>query len=158
RQGDMRGDRALRLVDVAPQVAPGDVDEDVARERAVLVVDGWGRARDPDVGQLGERDLRAVAGGHGHALQAREVTPGVAHVADVEAAAPAAFARLRRGRAADRGLDDVLDVAHGEAVARDGVAADGEVQVGAARRPLGEGTARALDGGEHALDVARDAA
>ena len=157
RQADALGERALRLCDVGAQVAAGHVDGDVAGERPLLVVDGGRGGRDRDVGELGERDLRAVRPRHQHAPEALEVAPLVAQVAHVDAVALAALDRLRHARAPDRGLDDVLHVAHGHAVARDRVAPDAEVEVVAARRALREGAPRARHGGEHALDVAADA-
>ena len=86
-------DGLLGVLDVAAHVAAGQVHVHVAGEHPVFVAE-HGRAGDElDVGQFGQRDLRAGHRGHQHAAELGQVFAEVAGVADVDRVALAALDR-----------------------------------------------------------------
>ncbi len=147
----------LCLLDVAADVSPREIHVHVAGEHAVLVADHGRAGGHADVGELRQRHLRARHRRDEDALQrvqAVALLAGVAHVDGVP------FPPLDRGGdrfAADGGLDHHLGLLDGQPVARELVAAQGEVEEEAAGRALGVDAARARHVAEHRLDLRADA-
>ena len=107
----------------------------------------------PDGGELPERNLLAGRRRDQHGFQRGEVVAQFAAVADVHRVSLQALDGGGDVHAADRGLDHVLHVADGQAVARDRVAVDGEVQIVAAHDALGVDAEGAGDVAHHRLDL-----
>ncbi len=161
----------LGLGDVAADVAAGDVDVDVAGEEAVLVAQHRRPLQQPDVGELGERNLRPRASGartcgrccgrrrhcrarqsarrrdrrhrHQHPPEAIGVVAQLARVAHVDRVARAPLDGGGDVLAADGGGDHRLQVVDGEPVAGELIAPWHDVEEVAARHALGEDAAGA---------------
>src|SRR5207302_3718435 len=112
---------------------------------------------DLQIGQLLHGDLRASRGFHQHAPQPVDVFAEGAAVTDVDRVAlPALDGHGHVGPAHGR-LDYVLHVHDREAVAGDGVATQGEVQVVTLGDALGKGAASAGHHADVLLDLTADA-
>jgi hypothetical protein len=103
-----------------------------------------------------EGNLCSARRRHEHAPELIQIFAEVACVTDVDAVALAAFHGGRHVLAADRGHDDVLAVGNRQAVARELVAVEREVEVVAAGGALGQDAARAADVAQHVLEVLAD--
>src|SRR5207245_10463298 len=103
-------DRLFRVADVVVDRTRG-VGEYVSGELAVLVPQHRGAGAQPEVGNLGQGDLRSVHGGDTNAPQSVQIRSEVPRVADGHRVPLAAFDRGGNGQPADRSLDGVLDVA-----------------------------------------------
>ena len=135
----------LGFLDVAAQVAPGYVHEDVAHQFRIFALDGRGPHGHAHARQLGERNLGAGGGGDQDALEHLRFVAQLAGIAHVDGKALAPFDGAGDVLAADGGFDHVLDVAHREPIAGHGAAVDFEVVEVPAHHPLGVDVARAGD-------------
>ena len=156
-QLDALRDRVLGVANVAAEVAPDRIDEDVDRELAILGPDRGGATLALDACDLAER--QAGAGRRRDLDLARDrlrIGAQVARIADRHPVALAPFDRRRHGLAAHRHHDRILDVANGKPVAAECDPVRHDVEKIAADDALGIGTARARDGLQHRLDLARD--
>ena len=121
-----------------------------------LALDAHRGADGLDLGQLAERHLRAGGRGHDDLAQGAEVLAEIAAVAQVDRVALQALDRGGQRHAAQGDFQHVLHVAHGEAVAGDGVAVDVELDVVAAHGALGKRAERAGHAFDDRLDLRGD--
>ena len=94
---------------------------------------------------------------HENATERLRIRSLVGRIAKVDGEARASGDRRRDRHASNRRFHDVLDVAHRETVARDGLAVGDDIDVLAAGLPLGERAACARHLAQHALERHADA-
>ena len=159
-QGEFACQRRLRPGDPRADVHAVEIDVDPGVAAGVLALDRRRPLADGERGQLRQRHVRAGRGRHEHAAQHGQVVAQFARVPQVDRIALQPLDRERDVAAADRRLDDVLDVADGQAVAGDLVAVDLEVEIVAADHALGEHAERAglvaQDGFDPLADLLQD--
>ena len=124
RQGDRGIDLFDGLVDGAGQVAALDRELHADKARIVLAVDEGRAVGDLDLGELLERDLLAARRRHQDIADLFGRAAVLRRQADDEVELLFLLHDLCGDVAADRRLDDAVDVVDIEAVARDGVAVD----------------------------------
>ena len=133
----MGGDGGARALDVGADIDVAHVNQDPGIWLASLALDARRTDCVFDAGQTSQRNLGAGGRWHEHRAQGRQVVAQLPAVAKVHRVARQAFDRGRQVGAANGGLNDVLDVANGQAVAGNRFAVDVEVQVAAPHHPLG---------------------
>ena len=117
-RGISRSIVGLRLGDRAREVAPADAELHRRVPDAVLAVDDRRALDDLDVGDLPERDVRAVGRRHGDLADGLEAHPVLRLPAHGQVEELLALVHLGDRLPADGRLDDRVDVARVEAVAR----------------------------------------
>ncbi len=142
---------------VAPDISVANVHEDPAAERAVLVPDDRRTSGDMDVGQLGQRHLRARWRRDQHPHQLVDIVSQLSWIADVDGVP---FSPLHGGvdvHPADRRLHHGQHVLHAQAVARGVHSARDDIH----KRPSGHALRVDVLGAghraEHGLEVLSDA-
>src|ERR1019366_1539058 len=144
----------LRFLDIAPDIAAGNVDVHVTVQHAVLVAQHRGTTHNLDLGQLRERYLGlAVHGRHQDAPQFVWIAAVIPHVAHVDGIALAALDGSGDVLPANGAHDYVLSVVNAQAVARQLVAIPLEIEEVTATGTLREDTSRALYLWQQSLDL-----
>src|ERR1019366_8108579 len=129
----------LGFLDIAADIAAGNVDVHVTVQHAVLVAQHGGTAHHLDLGQLGERHLGlAVHSGHQDAPQFVGIAAVIPHVTYVDGIALAALDSGADVLAADSTHDYVLSVVNAQTVARQLVAIPLKIEEVAAAGALRE--------------------
>lgn len=147
-EGNIAGDGFAGFGDVGAEVAAGDVDEDPGGSLGVFAADHGGAGINGERGDLAEGNLCAGGGGDEEFSEGGNVVAVVAGEAEIEGVAFEAFDGGGDVHATDGGLDGVLDVAGGEAVAGGGIAVDVDVEVVSAEGAFGVAGDGAGDGAD----------
>ena len=132
RQFHRRVDFLLRLGDEAADVAVGHVALDDDAPLCHFAADLRRAFGDVDLGELAERNERAARRRNENFLDRLDIVARCFGKTHGEAENFQAFINLARFLAADGGLDHVLNVGDVDAVARDLVAVDFDLQIGQA--------------------------
>ena len=109
------------------------VEGDVAHEERVLAADHRGAAREPDIGHLTQRYLRAIHGRDEYVAEHVGVVPQFAGVAHTDGEPLTPLDGVALAHAADGCREDALHVAHLNAVARQLLAVEVNLNVGCSR-------------------------
>src|SRR5690606_24727808 len=126
-----------RLLNVGSDVAAAHVHVDDAVQQRVLALDHRRAFGEAYVGELSERHLRTRGRGHQDSRDVLRIVPEPARVADVYGVALPPFYGSGHVHPADRSHDRVLDVRHGEPVARGLLTVHVDLQIPAADSALG---------------------
>ena len=124
-----RRDPRLHLLDDAAHVAAADEDADRHHARARLAADVHRALPHGDVGDVGERDVRAVGVSTRIWRTVSASAPRLGRQPHDDAEALLALPDLGRVLAAERGLDRVLDVGDVQAVAGGALPIDRDLQL-----------------------------
>ena len=154
RELHLLGDRFLRSLHVAAEIALSGVDVDVRRQHRVLGADARRTLPDLNPRQFAQRHLGAA--GHRHKDLAAYPVRIVAEFAGIAHDRAEALTALEDGGddlAAERGRHHVLHLAQGYAVLRQAAQVGGDVEVVGAGQALGERAGRPRHFAHHGFDL-----
>jgi len=153
---DAFGDAGIGGADVAFNVMTGWINKNETDELAIFIADIRRPGLVSKIGQFTQWHLRAGGRGHKHALELVQVIAKIARITDADGIAFTTFHGGGNGVAANGCFNGVIDIANGQAMARGGLAIDGEIEEITAGRPFCKNAARVRQIGQRLFNLHAD--